>query len=201
MNRTGVFAIESDPENDVLILFVHFFMDEVEHFLVAQGTGAFFMYIERCNEFPVFRMEQVKAVYVETVLDRCRHFLKLRQDFPVSLVLYVSRVGADKQLNIQVTFDSALNSVDDEMCLEKAFAAVEIDVSRRVYTPRAVIMYDQIVDAENTTVCFQNTFDDRLGQLDGRLGADKECDHLADDTDRGPCDEKAYEKPRRSVNI
>jgi vacuolar-type H+-ATPase subunit I/STV1 len=89
----------------------------------------------------------------------------------------------------------------DEMCLKKAFAAVEIDVSRRVYTPRAVIMYDQIVDAENTTVCFQNTFDDRLGQLDGRLGADKECDHLADDTDRGPCDEKAYEKPSRSVNI
>jgi len=71
----------------------------------------------------------------------------------------------------------------------------------RVNAPRPVVVHNQIVDAEDAAVCLQDAVRDHIRQFRGRLGADKQCRHLADNLNCGPGDQEADEQSGGAVDI
>jgi len=98
------------------------------------------------------------------------------------LVVRDDRVVVDDELHVELPLDLVLDVVDDLVALQHVLAAVHLDVDARKAAAGAVVVDDEVVDAQHFVVR-EHLARDRVDEFLVRRLAQKRVDRVLGDAD------------------
>lgn len=110
-------------------------------------------------------------------------------------------VVVDDQLHAELFRDVALNVVDQLMRLQNVLARVQLHMDAGKAPAGAVVMDDQIVDAEHARVIAADLLRDGVDERLVRRLAEQRVDRVLGDAHARPQNEHRDQKPRPAVDL